>query len=138
MTANARTTFANVARYANGIVYCGSLIAVADVTDGLSTTYLAGEKYLDADCYTNGTDLGDNEAALQGENEDVSRWTFLAPQPDTPGGTWRFLFGSAHSDGFHMAFCDGSVQQMSYTINLAVHKCLGNRKDGLAIDAKNY
>jgi prepilin-type N-terminal cleavage/methylation domain-containing protein/prepilin-type processing-associated H-X9-DG protein len=138
MTDNARTTFANVARYANGIIYCGSLIRAADVTDGLSATYLTGEKYLDADCYTNGADMGDNESALQGENEDVSRWSFLGPQPDTPGAAWRFLFGSAHSDGFHMAFCDGSVQQISYTIDLSMHKCLGNRNDGAVIDAKIY
>ena len=43
MTANARTTFAAVAKVATGIVFCGSMITMADVTDGASNTYLLGE-----------------------------------------------------------------------------------------------
>ena len=37
-----------------GIVYCGSMIKMADITDGTSNTYLAGEKYLDPDYYATG------------------------------------------------------------------------------------
>jgi prepilin-type N-terminal cleavage/methylation domain-containing protein/prepilin-type processing-associated H-X9-DG protein len=56
-----------------------------------------------------------------------------------PAGGWGWswtVFGSPHVNGFHMAFCDGSVQIMSYSMDARIHRCLGNRKDGSTIDAK--
>ncbi len=140
MTPGAQSTFAGVATSATGIMYCGSLIKMADITDGTSNTYLIGEKYVYPDFYSTGGDGGDNESAYSGDNADNVRWTNNVPYPDTPGYYTANLtdstFGSAHATGFHMAFCDGSVQQMSYSIDATVHKNLGNRKDGYAIDAK--
>jgi prepilin-type processing-associated H-X9-DG protein len=46
--------------------------------------------------------------------------------------------GSAQPNGFQMAFCDGSAQMMSYTIDVETHRRLGNRQDGLAIDGKKF
>ncbi len=152
MTSNARTTFANIAAVATGVVYTGSLIKLADVKDGATNTYLAGEKYLNPDCYETGTDYGDNEDALLGDNEDISRWTaysvnytttpttiqYLAPFQDTPGAPGRWCFGSAHANGFQMAFCDGSVTMINYTLDQEVHRRLGNRSDGLPVDGKAF
>jgi prepilin-type N-terminal cleavage/methylation domain-containing protein/prepilin-type processing-associated H-X9-DG protein len=135
MTANAHTTFSNTAAAATGIFYSASMITMADVSDGTTCTYLIGEKYVNPDNYTTGMDIGDNDG-LEGDNEDNARWTYLAPMPDTAGNGARWLFGSAHSNGFYMAFCDGSVQFMGFNIDLIVHKNLGNRKDGVPVDPK--
>jgi prepilin-type N-terminal cleavage/methylation domain-containing protein/prepilin-type processing-associated H-X9-DG protein len=134
--------FAALARQASGVVYAGSQTKMADVTDGTANTYLAGEKNLGPDWYATGIDYGDNEAAYIGDDQDISRWTSLAesqspapPLVDTPGLAMQRCFGSAHVNGCHMAFCDGSVQAVSYTIDRQIHRYLGNRKDGQAIDA---
>ena len=93
------------------------------------------------DCYyTNatsfGTDYGDNEFSMMGDNEDICRWTDTMALEDRPGFFPRGIFGSAHLDGFQMAFCDGSVRLMSFRLDPTIHKYLGNRKDGHPIDAK--
>ncbi len=141
MTTNARNVFSYIASLATGVVYSGSMIKMADVTDGTSSTYLAGEKYMDPDWYFTGQDGGDNEDAVMGDNEDILRFAdpaYGSPAQDTPGSQRSNIFGSAHANGFQMAFCDGSVQMMSYTINLVVHACLANRKDGQTINGSTY
>jgi hypothetical protein len=39
-------------------------------------------------------------------------------------------FGSAHPNGWSVAFCDGSVHTVDYDIDWEVHRDLGNRLDG--------
>jgi prepilin-type N-terminal cleavage/methylation domain-containing protein/prepilin-type processing-associated H-X9-DG protein len=144
LTSAAKQTFANIASAATGVIYCGSMIRPVDVTDGTSNTYLIGEKYMNYDCYETGTDAADNEEAMAGDNQDISRWTIwdwggtiFRPMQDTPGYSNGIIFGSAHDSVFNMAFCDGSVQAMSYTIDKDVHLYLGNRRDGAVINPKN-
>jgi hypothetical protein len=122
----------------DGVSYLRSMITFRDITDGASNTYLVGEKYLNPDDYDTGADNADNEGVYIGFSNDVTRMAAHAPMQDTPGYTDNFCspFGSAHSGIFQMSMCDGSVQAVSYSITLAVHMALGNRKDGLAIDGK--
>lgn len=132
---------------ANGPNYLAkSTVAMASITDGTSNTYLLGEKYVDADYYYDVT-VGDDGAIYAGQAWDICRWTYCdasnpinsyTPRQDTPGifsATW---FGSAHPSGFNMAFCDGAVQSISYSIEPAIHALLGNRHDGKPIDGSKF
>ncbi len=144
LTTSAVAHFNGLATLANGIFFAGSLVKVSDVTDGTTKTYLLGEKTIDTDYYATGQDGGDNESALAGDNQDICRWTTnnleYWPCQDVPGAAHAYAvaFGSAHAVGLQMAFCDGSVQMINYSIDPEIHRRLGNRKDGLTIDAKSF
>ena len=50
----------------------------------------------------------------------------------TATGTPYYAFGGPHAGSVAMGMADASVQQVSYSIDPAVHACLANRKDGMA------
>lgn len=129
-SANAIQTFTAKDSAANGIFFPGSQLKAQAITDGLSKTLLIGEKHLKPEAYLNGSDDSDNEAALIGDNIDIVRWTAYLPSKDQKGLTNYQGFGSAHAAVFGAAFCDGSVQFLSYVVDASVFANLGNRKDG--------
>jgi len=129
-----------------GISFFKSEITIGNIRDGASNTYMIGEKYLAPDYYFTGTDGADNESMYCGYNNDNHRsvwydtssgngWT---PMQDRLGYANSYRFGSAHAGGLNMAFCDGSVHNISYSIDPETHRRLGNRKDGLPVDASNF
>jgi prepilin-type N-terminal cleavage/methylation domain-containing protein/prepilin-type processing-associated H-X9-DG protein len=120
----------------DGVSFQRSKISTAMVTDGASSTYLIGEKYLVPDNYATGMDTGDNESLYSGYDNDETRLAAVPPLQDCPGYSDYTRFGSAHLSGCNMAFCDGSVQTISYSIDQEINRRLGNRKDGLPVDAK--
>jgi len=144
-----------------GPIYQRSECRTAEIRDGLSMTYLLGEKYLDPLYYTTGSDSSDNECAYSGFDQDNERWTYVAntngvptnltssalfPVQDIPQRTddsgriasgqfvYWYRFGSAHPAGFNMAFCDGSVKTINYSIDPRIHWRLGSRNDGETLD----
>ena len=119
----------------NGISGERSEVQSGHVTDGLSNVFLAGEKYLDPNYYYSGADGADNDTVFEGNDWDVNRWvmTGYPPMRDTPGvGDCWTGFGSAHAQGCHFVFCDGSVKLISYQISFATYQSLGVRNDGTA------
>jgi len=147
--ANNQTTWntLNVPYQFNGISYRASEVRARDVTDGLSVTYMLGEKYLDPEEYYTGTNWGDDQNTCLGWDDDNHRTARVymgspvlpyPPMQDTGSLGYDVIFGSAHFAGFNMAMCDGSVHMMNYSIDYETHRRLGVRNDGLTIDSKKW
>lgn len=121
-----------------GISYERSDVCMRQVTDGLTNTYLVGERYIPAADYHTGKHIGDNETWCTGFNNDNYRKTGrlenrqiveCVPIPDTATDVveaWG-RFGSAHAGVWNMSFCDGSVREMGYDIDWRIHRDSGNR-----------
>ena len=139
--------------HTTGVCFLHSSVLISDIKDGLSNTYLAGERAHDPDHYADGIPTWDDQGWDSGWDWDNVRWSgsassrtdmegaanaFYRPMPDTPGAPLGLVFGSAHLAGFHMALGDGSVQMINYSIDLEVHHRLGNIADGHIIDAKDF
>jgi prepilin-type N-terminal cleavage/methylation domain-containing protein len=121
--------------YANasltGVIFNRGGIRLSNIKDGLSNTYLAGERYINPDFYRGGE--GGNDAGWAvGHDFDGFRCTDPRPLPDTRGYLTRNIFGSPHTV-FYMALCDGSVRPFSFAIAPSAHARLGNRTDGQVV-----
>ena len=128
-----------------GVCHQRSQVMIAQIKDGTSNTFLIGEKYVDATCYLDGTDMGDNDTMYSSDELDLLRWTGSygdignLPREDNtiPGYSYGYSiqwFGSPHADAFNISMCDGSVRSISYSIDAETYRRLGNRDDGLPID----
>ncbi|BBO33709.1 DUF1559 domain-containing protein [Lacipirellula parvula] len=122
-----------------GIVFPRSEVTIAQVPDGTSNTYAAGEKFVDPMGYENETDPGNDWSMFSGVQDDTVRTTHYDPtsntiltpiQDQSQGVANNHKFGSAHAGGAIFAMCDGSVQFVSYDISPETHRRLGNRDDG--------
>lgn len=118
----------------NGICYVKSTVRMSDITDGAAHTAMVGEKYLDSDHYTDGASHSDDQSAYTGFDRDLVGFTAdiygpRLPLEDHPGEDLPFYFGSAHPDGFNMAFCDGSVRFIDYDVAGGVFLTYGGRDD---------
>ena len=118
----------------NGVIYRRSTVETAHIRDGTSNTYLIGERYLAPDRYEDTSSSGNDQGWEVAYDLDTTRWTYntdkYRPRQDRLGEENAYCFGSAHNGAFYMAFCDGHVEAIGYSIELAVHSNLGNRKDG--------
>jgi prepilin-type N-terminal cleavage/methylation domain-containing protein/prepilin-type processing-associated H-X9-DG protein len=118
----------------NGVVMKTPLgaIKLTDVTDGTHCTVLAGEKQMNRATFGQSTD--DNEAyCTPGWNGDweVYRVGSGPPAHDVNRPcdlTPTHAFGAAHASGCNVAFCDGSVRFITYSVNAAVwtRACIRN------------
>jgi prepilin-type N-terminal cleavage/methylation domain-containing protein len=136
----------------NGVIDTRSMCKIGDITDGSSNTLLCGEKYHNPDSYATGQNWGDDQSWDTGRDWDVVRGVFQintttnppsyspdwAPREDQPGYDNCINFGSPHAVSLNMALCDGSVRQINYSVDPETFRRLGDKADGLKIDAKSF
>lgn len=114
----------------NGVMLSTSEITLGEIRDGTSNTYLVGEKFRMPEVYEESC-CCDDSGVFCGADPDNGRGTELAALQDRNGyAVGRQCFGSAHAGALGFVFCDGSVQRISYSIDLESHQHLGNRADG--------
>jgi prepilin-type processing-associated H-X9-DG protein len=111
----------------HGVIFQHSEIKIADITRGLSSTYLAGEKYLNAAGYFAQSDEGDDDSMLAGMDNCVQRCTANPPLADRWGYENLLGFGSAHAAGCNFVYCDGHAELVSYTVAESIHRARGSR-----------
>ncbi len=119
----------------DGAIYYHSPVELKRVTDGTSSTYLIGEKYLDADRYESGEAPYDDQSYWVGHDQDVALSAFNPPLQDTALARTAFRYGSSHPTAFHVVFCDGSVHSFSFDIDVNTHRALASRDGAEAIDS---
>jgi hypothetical protein len=134
-----RFNWDNAQRGLTGVCYVKSEIDAAKITDGLSKTLLVGEENLNPQHYESGVPLNDNQGAYTGFNYDNNRVANrqFPPGPDTVGQDRLAAFGSAHFSGWHAAYCDGSVNFLSYDLDVIAASRLANRADGQQVTRPN-
>jgi prepilin-type N-terminal cleavage/methylation domain-containing protein/prepilin-type processing-associated H-X9-DG protein len=129
----------------DGITTILSQVTPAQVRDGLGRTIFAGEKYVHIDQYYSGLAGYDDNTMYQGHDQDITRWCRgaapgreaaeheLAPLPDNKqssrSGEDLYRFGSAHTNGVNMVFCDGGTTTVSFGVDSRVWEHLGSRND---------
>ncbi|NQT12757.1 MAG: DUF1559 domain-containing protein [Planctomycetes bacterium] len=117
---------------------------MADILDGTSNTVAVGEKRLMPSRYESG-DWHDDQGWTDGWDPDVLRCTGIddiargyryGPDTDRPSSdpagctaSCGYDFGSAHPGGANFLLGDGSVRNISYTIDRQTFAWLGDRRD---------
>jgi hypothetical protein len=112
-----------------GISFQHSEVGIKHVSDGTSRTYFIGERYINPNDYDTGRDGADNETWCTGFNNDNFRCGYDLPVQDRPGISYSNRFGSVHSAGWYVSWCDGHVDFLGYDIDLQVHRGNANRAD---------
>ena len=131
------TTYAPFYKNATGIFSFWKFRRLKEIEDGLSNTYLIGEKFVSSNHYEDGEDRGDDQNMYQGLDRDILRMANDKQLlfPDKPldanvGVPEVCSFGSPHAGVCLMGMCDGSVKGVKFDIDGVMHGRLANRSDG--------
>jgi prepilin-type N-terminal cleavage/methylation domain-containing protein/prepilin-type processing-associated H-X9-DG protein len=122
-----------------GVVRFREPVQMAEISDGTSTTLLLGEKRLNL-TFLGQLQKDDDTGYASGFDADVVRLCTKPPAPDyrAPSGDGGQRFGASHPGRFNVAFADGSVRSISYSVTPEVFRRLGARADGQVVSAADY
>jgi prepilin-type N-terminal cleavage/methylation domain-containing protein len=120
----------------DGIWSLGRQVKSSNLVDGLTKTYLVGEKSMDALHYTSGRDVGDRApiaglTSNRGAANSYVRFAANSASPDMPNNCFSCHdFGSAHRGTWNMSMVDGSVHTFSYSMDVKLHRALASINGG--------
>jgi prepilin-type N-terminal cleavage/methylation domain-containing protein len=116
----------------DGIWSLGRRIELEKIVDGLSNTYLVGEKSMDPLKSTNGEDVGDRAPVAgltdnYGAANSYVRFAVSPPSRDVGGNCQAcHNFGSAHPASWNISMADGSVHSLGYNMDIRLHRALAS------------
>jgi prepilin-type N-terminal cleavage/methylation domain-containing protein/prepilin-type processing-associated H-X9-DG protein len=118
-----------------GVVQRYTPSRIRDITDGTSNTLMVAEKRMNL-ALMGQPQLDDDIGYTSGWDNNMMRRTKRKPRPDfvNPDNNSTKRFGSSHPGRFNAVLADGSVRSISYSVNRALFKYLGNKSDGQAIN----
>jgi len=153
-TFRSQNSWPNFSSQQTGVFFAYSHVTVGEIRDGMSNTFMIGEKFVQPRLYdsinlgSGGLDGSDDYTMLYGADVDQLRTTYCGdwsgtsfsrgsnarpPIQDRDGfGQVTAWYGSAHAGAFGMAMCDASVHRVSYSIDGEVYTAKGSRADGQA------
>ena len=120
----------------NGLFFVNSSLAMRDVTDGTSNSFLAGERHMALGQATwVGVHWGESMSGTQYDPANLSKYsvdtlvlgsmhTRPNPRPDSRA------FGSRHVGGCNMSRIDGSVSYVANSIDLATWRAMATIRGG--------
>jgi prepilin-type processing-associated H-X9-DG protein len=112
-------------------------VAMGGIPDGTSTTILVGERRFNRGWDLSvGVDPAEDNGYVAGYTWDTIRWGYVVPTSDanassaTTPAEDSTKFGATHTSTCNFVFCDGSVRQVNYQIELDAFRAQCSRNDG--------
>lgn len=112
----------------DGVWVLGRRTKFNRIFDGLSNTYLVGEKAMDLNKLETGDGFGDRSPIAGYHETPMSSHSYVRYAARSPNLDSRenclecHDFGATHPAGWNMAFADGRVRTMDYNLALEIHR----------------